>query len=119
MSMNIDAIKIGELNLASNTLAIVYDKGSIEFSTNVAKETNEIKLSQVLYVLGLRVNLLSISKITDRDLTVIFDRRKVRVVDENGNVKMVAIRKNDLYYVNEKSKYECRIAQSENEALKI
>ena len=41
-------------------------------------------IANVLYVEGLRVNLLSISQICDQDFTMLFSKGKCLVMDESG-----------------------------------
>ena len=43
-------------------------------------------IANVLYVKGLRVNLLSISQICDQDFMVLFSKGKCLVMDELGNM---------------------------------
>jgi len=50
-----------------------------------------------LYVLGLKKNLLSISKITDENYTVVFDEKQCLIKDQNNNIIARGLRCNDTY----------------------
>ena len=49
-------------------------------------------IANVLYVEGLRVNLLSISQICDQDFMVLFSKGKCLVMDESGKKLISSIR---------------------------
>ena len=54
--------------------------------------------ANVLYVEGLRVNLLSISQICDQDFMVLFSMGKCLVMDESGKNLISGVRTLDNYY---------------------
>ena len=62
-----------------------------------------------MLVPDLRTNLLSVSKITDRGSTVIFDKKEARIVDKYGFTQLRAIRENGLYYLTEEQE-RCKTA---------
>ena len=49
-------------------------------------------IANVLYVKGLRVNLLSISQICDQDFMVLFSKGKCLVMDESGKKLISGVR---------------------------
>ena len=49
-------------------------------------------IANVLYVEGLRVNLLSISQICDQDFMILFSRGKCLVMDESGKKLISGVR---------------------------
>ena len=55
-------------------------------------------IANILYVEGLRVNLLSISQIYDQDFMVLFLKRKYLVMDESGKKLISDVRTLDNYY---------------------
>ena len=55
-------------------------------------------IANVLYVEGLRVNLLSISQICDQDFMVLFSKGKCLVMDESGNKFISGVRTLDNCY---------------------
>ena len=57
-----------------------------------------LDIANVLYVEGLRVNLLSISQICVQDFMVLFSKVKCLVMDEFGNKLISGVRTLDNYY---------------------
>ena len=55
-------------------------------------------IANVLYVEGLRVNLLSISQICDQDFMVLFSKEKYLVMDESGKKLISGVRTLDNCY---------------------
>ena len=55
-------------------------------------------ITNVLYVKGLRVNLLSISQICDQDFMVLFSKGKCLVMDEPGKKLISSVRTLDNCY---------------------
>ena len=55
-------------------------------------------IANVLYVEGLKVNLLSISQICDQDFIVLFSKGKCLVTDESGKKLISGVRTLDNYY---------------------
>ena len=55
-------------------------------------------IANVLYVEGLRVNLLSISQICDQDFMVLFSKGKCLVVNESGKKLISGVRTLDNCY---------------------
>ena len=55
-------------------------------------------IANVLYVEGLRVNLLSISQICDQDFMVLFSKGKCLVMDESGKKLISGVHTLDNYY---------------------
>ena len=55
-------------------------------------------IANVLYVEGLRVNLLSISQICDQDFMVLFSKGKFLVMDESGKNLISSVRTLDNCY---------------------
>ena len=60
-----------------------------------------LKLKNALYVLGLRNNLISVSKVTNNDYTVTFAKTYATVTRVDGLVALTATKHDDLYVVNE------------------
>ena len=55
-------------------------------------------ITNILYVEGLRVNMLSISQICDQDFMVLFLKGKCLVMDESGKKLISGVRTLDNYY---------------------
>ena len=55
-------------------------------------------IANVLYIKGLKVNLLSISQICDQDFMVLFSKGNCLVMDESGKKLISGVRTLDNYY---------------------
>ncbi|CAK9826054.1 Retrovirus-related Pol polyprotein from transposon TNT 1-94 [Anthophora retusa] len=95
------------LNLASNATTTVDGRGTVEIVTRVGGTTRNINLEETLYIPDLRSNLLSVAKITDRDLDVVFNKYGARVLDKHGNIILKANRIGGLYCVQDEKTDEC------------
>lgn len=62
----------------------------------------------ILYVSDLRTNLISISKITDKGHSVVFNKTNANILDTNGDVLISAKREGGLYYLQKPSHPECK-----------
>ena len=89
----------GSLNLASNATAKVEGKGTVEIKVSCNSELSIVKLENTLHVPDLRSDLMSVSKITDKGFEVLFRQQNAVVRIPGGEVKMVAYRIGNLYYV--------------------
>ncbi|KOC63584.1 Copia protein [Habropoda laboriosa] len=79
-------------------------EGKINLSVKAnLKDTNTVKLSNVIYVPELRNNLLSVSAITDKGYHVKFGPKGACVKRANGTTALTATKKGQLYLVNETS----------------
>jgi len=54
-----------------------------------------------MYPTYLRTNLVSVARITDVGREIIFNNREAQVISRDGDVRLVADRRDDLYYVRE------------------
>lgn len=95
-----------KLNLANNSSMM--GKGTVRLETEVDGNSNRVNLKNILHVSDLRTNLLSVSKITDREFKIIFEKESARTIDR-GITKLAANRIDGLYYLQE-DKYDCRAA---------
>lgn len=87
------------LSLANSNSMKISGIGKIQMKVNDGKCDKTLKLDRVLYVDDLRINLLLVSKITDRGYEVKFRKKDAVILDVNGEVLMKADRIGDLYYV--------------------
>ncbi|KMQ90721.1 retrovirus-related pol polyprotein from transposon tnt 1-94 [Lasius niger] len=97
----IDPSTTGRLNLASRFSTAVEGKGPVKIPITGNQGRRVVELQNTLFVPDLRTNLVSVAKIADRGHTVLFRRDLAEVVDEDGNVKMEARRRGNLYYLQE------------------
>lgn len=63
------------------------------------KERRLVEFRDTLFVPDLRTNLISVTKITDRDFEVTFHKEGAVVTDRDGRVRLEAIHRGNLYYV--------------------
>ncbi|KMQ92280.1 retrovirus-related pol polyprotein from transposon tnt 1-94 [Lasius niger] len=59
------------------------------------------------------MNLLSVSKVTDRDYRVVFDKQKAAFIDQGGHTRLIAKRIGDLYLIEGASLHSCQNAEGE------
>lgn len=91
--------------MADNSSTDVLAKGEVLFSANVLGETKNFRLENTLHVPDLRTNLLSVRKITDRGLSVSFNKDTATISDSEDSVILTADRIDGLYYVGETMNY--------------
>jgi len=106
-----------QLNLANNASTEIKARGTAIFSTDVLEKQNNIRLKDILHVPDLRTNLISVSKITDNGYDVIFKKENATVIDRNGDVKLIAKRRGELYYVYQNDSHKCNAASELSEKL--
>jgi transposase InsO family protein len=91
-----------EIAVANGQVELATHSGSIDIYTWVNDEKIPITLTDVLYVKELGVNLLSISRIAEKDYTAIFKADSMKITDPEGEVIGEAPRQcNGLYYLRE------------------
>lgn len=95
-------IKVSESRLDGN-----YGSRTILFTVDIEGNERNVILSNVLHVSDLRENLLSVAKITDKNLEVTFKRDHAVIVDLNGNTKLFANRIGNLYHLSNRERAEC------------
>lgn len=69
-------------------------------------QTQVVNLRDTLYVPSLRTNLVSVSKITDKKMKIIFDNESAVVTNADGKTVMIADCIGDLYFLREKDHAE-------------
>lgn len=102
--------------MASSATTEIKAKGTASISANVDDDMKNISLTNTMHVPDLRTNLISVAKITDKDYTVVFDSKEARVIDKNGDAKLIAdINRvqSGLYYVREES-HNCKSITEKN-----
>jgi len=91
----------GRLNLASNDSTSITGKGNVNMLVDDGKKKRSIMLKNTILAPDIRMNLVSVSKITDHDHEVIFRKDRAIIQNNRGEVKMVADRIGNLYFVRE------------------
>lgn len=78
------------------------DSGEIKLNVKLqGNATNKVKLCDTMLVPEFRNNLLSVSKITDKNYTVTFYKNCAKVKRPNNSVAMIAKRDGELYVIDE------------------
>ena len=76
--------------------------GNINLNLKMNQKNNSVKIQDVLCVPELRNNLLSVTSITDKGYSVLFDKRRAIIKRKNGSVILTATKRNQLYVIDEK-----------------
>lgn len=74
---------------------------------------SNVTLNKTLHTPELRMNLLSVSKVTDKGYRVVFDEQKAEVIDQRGQTRLMAKRSGDLYLIEGTSPHNCQNAEEE------
>lgn len=106
------------LNLANSAHTVITAKGATNFTSNVNGRIKNVSLKHALCVPDLRVNLLSVSKITEKGLEVNFRRNDARILNTAGDVCLVAKRINDLYYIQNTKQSVCIVNEESQDISK-
>lgn len=88
-----------EIRLVDATTTEVRAKSTVEVNIQCGKDNKRINLENALHVPEFRTNLMSVVRIVDKNHEVIFKKNHAIVRDLQGNVKMLAERQGNLFYV--------------------
>ena len=105
-----------------------YDGGSVKFGNNdggkivrkglVRIIDGKIRSEEVLFVDGLKHNLLSVSQICDRGHGIFFNKHGCEITDNNGKVVAVGIRTSgNLYILSETTVSTCMLGKEDESWL--
>lgn len=86
------------MNLANSSSTQILGTGTATFTADVFGESKNISLDNTLFVPDLRTNLISVSKITNKNFEVLVKKDSAHVIDKTEQVKLVADRIGELYY---------------------
>lgn len=93
--------------------------GDIKMNVRLSgNKINNIRLRDTMYVPEFRNNLLSVSKMTDNDYTVIFHRDSALVKRQNGSVELTAKRRGQLYLVDSNEEHSASTGEHQSKRLK-
>ena len=98
----IDITDRGILNLANDNSIKIAGIGTVKLETDVYGKEMDVSLDDTLHVPGLRSNLMSVAKITDRGYDVLFRKNEALVLNNDGDVKLRAERIGALYFTHGK-----------------
>ena len=100
------------LRLANNATSKVTSKGVVKI--NIADTDKSITLSNALYVPDLANNLLSVARIVDTESTVTFSKHNATVRDKGGELKFIAPRIGDLFFLREEAPRSCLVLEKDS-----
>ncbi|GBL83807.1 hypothetical protein AVEN_132687-1 [Araneus ventricosus] len=92
---------ISEVTLANNGTTEVKGCGKAVIKAEENNNIQTVDLNDALFVPELRTNLLSVAKLYDRGYTVTFKSDVATLINAKAKVKLVADRKDNLYYLRE------------------
>ena len=92
-----DILKKYYVKTADNNILSAEGIGMVTVLEEINGQCLERKLREVLYVPGLRRNLFSISKITDRSFSFHMFQYRCAVCDRGGKLTSVGVRYDNLY----------------------
>lgn len=87
------------LNLANSESTSITGVGNVRMIVSNGNKEINVNFEKVYYVSDLRINLLSVSKITDHGYEVNFRKKDATVTDKSGKIIFRADRIGDLYYM--------------------
>lgn len=96
---DLNSVESGELKLASRSSTNIEARGTVQLVVNDGIQNKNIELRETLLVPDLRMNLMSVARITDQGYEVTFHKNGARVKNSEGRIKVVADRIGDLYYI--------------------
>ncbi|CAD6236968.1 GSCOCG00012493001-RA-CDS [Cotesia congregata] len=107
---------IQECEMTLNMANAASTKARAKGLAHIKADTGNIDLNlrNTLLVKDLRTNLISVSKITRNDREILFRKDDAIVRDLNGEVKLVADRVGDLYYLREQAE-QVKAVEKESE----
>ncbi|KAL0269915.1 UNVERIFIED_CONTAM: hypothetical protein PYX00_007495 [Menopon gallinae] len=97
---NLEQSGTKRLRVANGQTTEICGSGTVKIKTGNYNNKN-VAINNVLLVPELKMNLLSVSKITDKGLDIIFNKDSAKIMDRNGRVLLKCERRGDLYFVKE------------------
>ncbi|GBM64627.1 Retrovirus-related Pol polyprotein from transposon TNT 1-94 [Araneus ventricosus] len=97
--VTLDETDVSEVKLANNGTTEVKGCGKAVIKAEVNNNIQTVDVNDALFVPELRTNLLSVAKLCDRGYTVTFKSDVATLINAKAKVKLVADRKDNLYYL--------------------
>ena len=92
-------------------------KGTVNLVIPGTKSEKQFNFQDVLYVPDIRTNLMSVSRITDKDNTVTFNKHRAVVTGKHGDIKFVPKRQGGLYCIKGENVQCCLDESNGNKSL--
>ncbi|KAL0263996.1 UNVERIFIED_CONTAM: hypothetical protein PYX00_011034 [Menopon gallinae] len=110
---NLEQSGTKRLRVANGQTTEICGSGTVKIKTGNCNNKN-VAINNVLLVPELKMNFLSVSKITDKGLDIMFSKRNAKIMDRNGRVLLKGERRGDLYFVKEAGMYSSSTDNSDS-----
>jgi len=94
---NLEKVEERRVKVGNGSCIDVQGMGKIKLQAWNGEKWIETVLNDVLYVPELKINLFSVGKALDRGMLMKSNQNKCEIIDENGNVRAVAMRQGKLF----------------------
>ena len=95
---------IKEIYLGDNSTVKVMGQGDIKLTTKCKNGNKNLRLSNVLHIPALDKNLISIQRLAEKGVRILFDTNSCDLITGNDDVIGTGKKSNKLYYLNTESK---------------
>ena len=114
--LNYEAFKSPiETKLADNSIVLSYGKGDVKLAISGDRGNKITILKDVLYVPNIQNNLFSLPAITDKGISVSFNKNACEIIIDGKKV-VIGHRYGKLFQLNALSNYDlCQLAKSDTE----
>jgi len=92
------------IKLANEAMVQVTTKENVNIIADNGEKSIPYTFTNILHISSLHTNLLSVTKIVDKDLDVILNKNGALIKDNSRNIKLIADRKGDLLYLRKRNK---------------
>lgn len=105
----------GRVSLANDSTVNVTGRGSISIKIDANGSQKIVNLNDTLLVPNLRTNLLSVGRICDHGMKVIFEQSQATIVEQDGRTVLKAARTNNgLYFIHAETSESSGIGANAN-----
>ena len=102
---NLDKNSCMDVHTASDECVKSQGTGDVKLKIDLNNnESNELTLTNTVFIPDFRTNLLSVPRITENDYEVLFRKHEAKIFRPDGTVAATASRENDLYIIQGESK---------------
>ncbi|XP_076475791.1 uncharacterized protein LOC117155661 isoform X2 [Bombus vancouverensis nearcticus] len=109
-----EPIRNQKVKLANDKLAEIKSKGTAILFSYIKNKLEKFRLENALYVLELKANLISVSKVTANGKRIIFTNKMATIFGKKDEIVITAICRRDLYIVDTKSEYIGMVYENRN-----
>ena len=110
--IDLDEQRKGQIMLADGQKLTILGIGNGYLNCMLNNQCKQIKVTDVLYVPQLKGNLISVRKLTDKELTVVFENEECQIMKDNKLLACATLH-NGLYELNSS---ECALMSVDNTA---